>query len=233
VVCDLNPVAVTVEKSSLTEDPELRSSQVFTDGGGGGGGGEGGRGVLSHSEGGGVVALNPFAKDTNSPEILVTRFLKEEGKEVDDETRATDGEVQSGLPLLSERVSTTRERMTVMYEKLPLIPRTPSATSPVPSVQTATSEFMSLFNNLSSCRQSERETMDLLDKETYNMIFKDRPTIGKGGGGVPRSTRGTRDLYDLHDVRGFCTSDWVLQVHSSSVRKDSYTSSLRSHTQVD
>jgi hypothetical protein len=82
------------------------------------------------------------------------------------------------------------------------------------------------------------------------MIFKDHSSIGKGGGGATRSTRGTRGgggsqegqieekidvewvlngLYDFHDASGFCTSDWILQVLSSILRKDSYTSSLRSH----
>jgi hypothetical protein len=210
---------------------------VLADGAGGGDGGDGGGGLLSRSEGGGVFAANPFAEDTNSPEILVARLLKEEGREVDDEARAADGEVLPGFPPLSERVSKTRERMALLYEKLPLIPRLPPVASPVaspvPAAQAATSEFMSLFNKLSSCRQSEREAMYLLDKETYDMIFKDRASIVKGGGGAPRSTRGTRggggsqegpikekievervlnDLHDFRDASGVCTSDWVLQV---------------------
>jgi hypothetical protein len=106
-------------------------------------------------------------------------------------------------------------------------------------------EFMSLFNNLwryffSSCWQSESEAMDLLDKETYDMIFKACGSTVKGGGGGTRSTRGTRgeggvggcggasqggqsegkvvvkkvleDLHDFRDENGVWTSDWVLQV---------------------
>ena len=245
VACDLNPAAAAVEKASLTEEPALRSSAVLADGAGGGGGGEGGGGGLSRSEGGGVVAANPFAEDTHSPEMLVARLLKEEGREVDDEARAADGEVLTGLPPLSERVSKTRERMALLYEKLPLIPRPP------PAAQAATSEFMSLFNKLSSCRQSEREAMDLLGKETYDMIFKaGASSRGKGGGGATRSTRGgggsqegqieekievervLSDLHDFRDASGFWTSDWVLQVHTSSLRKASYTSSLRPHALV-
>jgi hypothetical protein len=234
VACDLDPAAAAAEeKASLTEEPELRSSGVLADGAGGGGGGEGGGGGLSRSEGGGVVASNPFAEDTNSPEMLVARLLKEEGREVDDEARAAEGEVLTGLPPLSERVSKTRERMTLLYEKLPLIPRRPPA-----------AEFMSLFNKLSSCRQSEREAMDLLGKETYDMIFKaGASSRGKGGGGATRSTRGgggsqegqieekiqvervLSDLHDFRDASGFWTSDWVLQVHTSSLRKASYTRS--------
>jgi hypothetical protein len=106
---------------------------------------------------------------------------------------------------------------------------------------------MSLFNKLSSCRQSEREAMDVLGKETYDMIFKAGASSPvKGGGGATRSTRGTRggggsqegqieekievervlsDLHDFRDASGFWTSDWVLQVHTSSLRKASYTRS--------
>jgi hypothetical protein len=76
--------------------------------------------------------------------------------------------------------------------------------------------------------------MDLLDKETYDMIFKGRASSVKGGGGGTRSaTRSTRggggpqrgqseekievervlsDLHDFRDASGFWTSDWVLQV---------------------
>jgi hypothetical protein len=64
---------------------------------------------------------------------------------VDDEERTGDGEVLSGLPPLSDRVSKTRERMSLLYEKLPLIPRPPFVASPVPAAQVTTSEFMSLF----------------------------------------------------------------------------------------
>ena len=96
--------------------------------------------------------------------------------------------------------------------------------------------------------------MDLLGKETYDMIFKARASTVRGGGGGTRSaTRGTRggggsqegqieekievervlnDLHDFRDASGFWTSDWLLQVHSSSVKKASYTSSLRPHTLV-
>jgi hypothetical protein len=115
-------------------------------------------------------------------------------------------------------------------------------------------EFLSLINKLSSCRQSEREAMDLLGKETYDMIFKAGVSSPvKGCGGATRSTRGTQggggsqegqieekiqvervlnDLHDFRDASGFWTSDWLLQVHSSSVRKASYTSTLRPHTLV-
>ena len=48
---------------------------------------------MSRSEGGGVVATNPFTEDTNSPEILVTKLFQEEEREVDDdvEERTVDG----------------------------------------------------------------------------------------------------------------------------------------------
>ena len=235
VACDLDPSAPAPENASRTQ--QGRSAGVLADGTVGGGGGGGG----------GVVAANPFAEDANSPEMLVARLLKEEGREVDDEARAADGEAVPGLPLLSERVSKTRQRMTLLYQNLPLIPRPPSQHDPTmpPLTQVATSEFVSLFNKLSSCRQSEREATDLLDKETYDMIFKARASTVKGGGGGTRSaTRGTRggggsqrgqseekievervlsDLHDFRDASGFWTSDWVLQVHASS---------LRSHTLV-
>ena len=95
--------------------------------------------------------------------------------------------------------------------------------------------------------------MYLLHKQTYEMVFKARASTVKEGEGATRSTRGTRggggseagqseekievervlnDLHDFRDARGFWTSDWVLQVHTSSLRKDSYTSSLRTHTLV-
>jgi hypothetical protein len=88
-----------------------------------------------------------------------------------------------------------------------------------------------LFNKLSGCRQSEAR--EVLDKETYDMIFKRQKVTGKGGGGESRSTRGTRggggsrggqreenvevervlnDLHDFRDATGFWSSDWVLQV---------------------
>jgi len=105
--------------------------------------------------------------------------------------------------------------------------------------QVGMSERDSLWNKLSSCRQSEREARDLLDEETYNMIFKVSKVKGgergatRGTCGVPRSTGCTggggvsrggqseekieveRVLNDLHDFRGangVWTSDWVLQV---------------------
>ena len=219
VACDLDPAAPPPENASRTE--QGRSAGVLADGTGGGGGGGGG----------GVVAASPFAEDANSPEMLVARLLKEEGREVDDEARAADGEVVPGLAPLAERVSKTRERMALLYEKLPLIPRLP------PPAQVASSEFLSLFNKLSSCRLSARDAMDLLDKETYDMIFKARASTVRKGGGATRSTRGMvervlNDLHDFRDASGFWTSDWVLQVHTSSLRKASYTSSLRPHALV-
>jgi len=235
VACDLDPAAPAPEIESRTE---VRSAGVLAGSTGGGGGGGGG-GIVAAT----VVAANPFAEDANSPGMLVARLLKEEGREVDDEARAADGEAVPGLPLLSERVSKTRERMTLLYQNLPLIPRPSSERdppAPLPRTQVDTPEFMSLFNKLSSCRQSEREAMDLLDKETYDMIFKARASTVKGGGGGTRSaTRGTRggggpqrgqsqekievervlsDLHDFRDASGFWTSDWVLQVHTRSLR---------------
>ena len=110
-------------------------------------------------------------------------------------------------------------------------PTTTSVTSP--AAQAATSEFMSLFNKLFSCRKSEREAMDLLGKETYDIIFKAGASSPvKGGGGPTRVERVLNDLHDFRDASGFWTSDWVLQVHYSSVRKASYTSSLRPHALV-
>ena len=142
----------------------------------------------------------------------------------------------------------TRECMTLFYEKLPLIPRPPP-------VQVVSSEFMSMFNKFSSSRISVRDVMDLLDKETYDMIFKTHDITVKEGGGVTCFTRRTRgeggseggqseekievdrvlnDLHDFRDSNGFWTLDWVLPVHTqtSNLRKSTYTSSVRSHTPV-
>ena len=96
--------------------------------------------------------------------------------------------------------------------------------------------------------------MDLLGQETYDMMFKAGASSPvKGGGGATRSTRGTRgggerqrgqseekievervlsDLHDFRDASGFWTSDWVLQVHTSSLRKASYTGNLTPHAIV-
>ena len=188
VGCDLDPTAASPEKETWAL--QVLSAGVLPDGAGDVGGAGGGGGRVAG------VAANPFAEDPNSPEMLVARLLKEEGREVDDEARAADGEAVPGLPLLSERVSKTRERMALLYQNLSLIPRPPSERDlppPLPRAQVATPEFMSLFNKLSSCQQSEREAMDLLDKETYDMIFKARASTVKGGGGGTRfATRGTR-----------------------------------------
>ena len=49
---------------------------------------------------GGGVTANPFTEGPNTPEILVARLSKEEGRKVD-EARAMDGELMTGLPRLS------------------------------------------------------------------------------------------------------------------------------------
>ena len=86
------------------------------------------------------------------------------------------------------------------------------------------------------CRQSEREAKDLLDKETYDFIFK-APVAAAAAAAAADARRGTRPfrtrppsttraalktthlqrlLNDLHDFRdaGHYSSDWVVQVLS-------------------
>ena len=55
-------------------------------------------------------------------------------------------------------------------------------------------EFASLLRKLSVCRQSEREAKELLDKETYDFIFKapaGAAGAAKGVGGGTRSAAST------------------------------------------
>ena len=106
--------------------------------------------------------------------------------------------------------------------------------SVVSAIKVAIPEYVSLVNKLSSCLHSEREAMDLLDKVTYDMIFKDdmistartlkgRRRIARGAraGGGARGGQGEErievervlnDLHDFSDATGFWTSDWILQV---------------------
>jgi hypothetical protein len=217
VGCDLDPTAAAPEKESWTQ--QVLSAGVLADGvDGGGDGGGGGGGVAG-------VAANPFAEDPNSPEMLVARLLKAEGREVDDEARAADGEVVAGRPLLSARVSKTRERMRLVYQGLPLIARPP----PPPK------EFVSLLSKLDSCRLvaslSLSEAIHRLGQETCDMIVKPRAVAVKGGGGGTRTRSGGvsrerqseetigsevervwNDLHDFRDASGFWNSDWLLQV---------------------
>jgi hypothetical protein len=173
VGCDLDPPAAAPDKQAWTQ--QVLSAGVLSDGAGGvGGGGGGGGGVAG-------VAANPFAEDPNSPEMLVARLLKEEGREVDDEAREADGELLPGRPPLSARVSKTRQRMRLVYQGLALIAR-------------PLQEFASLLRKLSVCRQSEREAKELLDKETYDFIFKapaGAAGAAKGVGGGTRSAAST------------------------------------------
>ena len=97
-------------------------------------------------------------------------------------------------------------------------------------------EFAWLLSKLSVCRQSEREAKDLLDKETYDFIFK-APVAAAAAAAAADARRGTRPfrtrppsttraalktthlqrlLNDLHDFRdaGHYSSDWVVQVLS-------------------
>jgi hypothetical protein len=219
VGCDLDPTAAAApEKEAWTQ--QVLSAGVLPDGAGGvGGGGGGGGGVAG-------VAANPFAEDPNSPEMLVARLLKAEGREVDDEAREAGGELLPARPPLSARVSKTRQRMRLVYQGLALIAR--------PSQEVA-----SLLRKLSVCRQSERDAKELLDKETY-LVKAPAAAAGaaKGGGSKTRSgassTSGTTrsaastseqeatthlqrvltELHDFCDAAGRCTSDWVLQVLS-------------------
>jgi hypothetical protein len=179
VGCDLDPTSVAPDKEAWTQ--QVLSAGVLPDGAGGVGGGGGGGGVAG-------VAANPFAEDPNSPEMLVARLLKAEGREVDDEAREADGELLPARPPLSARVSKTRQRMRLVYQGLALIAR-------------PLQEVASLLRKLSVCRQSEREAKELIDKETYDFIFKApaaAAAAAKGVGGGTRSaassvsTRGTR-----------------------------------------
>ena len=219
VCCDLDPAAAAPEKESWTQ--LVLSAGVLADGAGGGfGGAAGGVGGVAG------VAANPFTEDPNSPEMLVARLLKAEGREVDDEARAADGGVVAGLPLLSARVSKTRERMRLVYQGLPLIARPPP---PPPQ------EFVALLSKLDSCRLvaslSLSEAIHRLGQETCDMIVKPRAVAVKGGGGGTRTRGGggsrgrqseetigsevervRNDLHDFRDASGFWTSDWLLQV---------------------
>ncbi len=210
VGCDLEPSAAAPEEESWTA--QVLSAGVLPDGAGGvRGGGSVGVGAAG-------VAANPFAEDPNSPEMLVARLLKAEGREVEDEARAADGEKLPALPPLSVRVSKTRQRMRLVCQGLHLIARK----------EFASSEFGLLFSKLCLCGQSEREAKELLDKETYDILFKAPAVAAKWGRGGTRSaaasnprTRGPadiqlqrilNDLHDFHDAAGCFTSDWLLQV---------------------
>jgi hypothetical protein len=207
-------VACDLDPTAAAPEKEAWTKQVLAAGvlpdGAGGVGGSGG-------VGGGVagVAANTFAGDPNSPEMLLAWMLKAEGRAAD--------------------MSKTMQRMRLIYQGLPFIARPP----PTPPQESATSEFASLFSKLTLCRQSDREAKELLDKETYDSIFKTAAAgAAKGGGGKTRSaassvsTPGTqggggarggereetkrvlKELHDFRDAAGRCTSDWVLQVLS-------------------
>jgi hypothetical protein len=121
--------------------------------------------------------------------MLVARLLKAEGREVDDEAREADGEVLHARPPLSARVSKTRQRMRLVYQGLPLIAR--------PSQECA-----SLLSKLSACRQSESAAKELLDKETYDFIFKAPAAAAGAAKGVGGGTRSAASTVSTRGTRG-------------------------------
>ena len=119
--------------------------------------------------------------------------LQAETEKAEQEGDAGEAAALAPLPF-SGRASQTAERTRLIFKGFALIkpPPTPAIKQAPPAVQAQTeNEFTKICKLIATCRQSDQEARDLLDKETFERIFKTPAVAGKGrGGGATRSAGG-------------------------------------------
>jgi len=111
------------------------------------------------------TAANPFAISNTytEDETLVAKLLAGEGRQVHDEFRCATGEHVPSLPIFSKRESKTSLRMPLIFRGFSFIFKEPDH---------GNATFLDMLQT--SCRQSDAEAMELLGKESYDLIIKGR-----------------------------------------------------------